>query len=92
MVRDDSDDVHVELAAAPAPQQVEQAVVVFGDEQRDRLAPSGVDQAVLEPQLRADLSQPLLQRREGVIGTRQVELHPQREAAAIRVARELIGA
>ena len=32
------DDVGVELAAAPAPEQVEQAVVVARDEQRDALA------------------------------------------------------
>ena len=94
VVRDDGDDVGVELAAAPAPEQVEQAVVVARREERRPLArglrrrsatPSSNGSATRSANARSSSSrrsqQPL-----------EPELHAHEERAALGVGRVLVGA
>ena len=88
MVGDDQRDVAVELAPAPAPEQVEQAVVGLGDHQRDPLALPGRGQAPLHPEAPRDLVEALLETGERVAG--DLELDPHEELSALRIGGVLV--
>jgi hypothetical protein len=90
---DDADDLPVEVAAAPAPEQVEQAVVVARREQREPLAPGRVGEAPLHRERPPDpLGERALQLLAARLEPLEQELRPHEEAPALRVGRVLVGA
>ena len=91
MIRDHGDDLRVELAAARAPQQVDEAVVVAGDHDRDApaLTPPADLPVHLKPRrhllLKARL--PVLARSGQIV---EEELGAQEEAPAARIGGVLV--
>jgi hypothetical protein len=92
VVGDDQTDVEVELPAPPAPEDVEQAVVLARDHQRHALRPRGVVQSPLHLEAARDLlvepAPELIERRRQAA---QVEHHAQEERAPLGVGRVLVG-
>ena len=85
-------DVGVELAAAPAPQQVEQAVVLARDEDRDALAIGRVGDRPLHRERLGDLRRERpLQLGAAEVEPVEVERHAHEERPAGRVGRVLVG-
>src|SRR5581483_9923986 len=91
VVRDHLHDLRAQLAAAPAPEEVEQAVLVARDEHRSALR-TPVLEAPLHPEPARDLvvERALELGRVGPLGG-EVELGPHEEGAALRVRRVLGG-
>src|SRR5207249_6556019 len=93
MIRYDGDNVRIELASAPAPEEVQEAVVIARDKQRRALTFARVREAPSHPEWPADpfgegafeLLPPILQRFEP-------ELHSHEEVPALGVGRMLVGA
>ena len=94
VVGDDGDDVGVELAAAPAPEQVEEAVVVARGEERHALALARVGEAPVHRERPADVARRTRARARRGARARLVEpeLHAHEERAALGVGRVLVGA
>ena len=93
MVGDDRDDVGVELAPPPAPEQVEQAVIFARGEQRDALALARVREAeVHRERLRDPLREGALQLLAALVQLLEPELHAHEEGAALGDGRVLVGA
>jgi hypothetical protein len=92
VVGDHQADVEVELAAAPAPHEVEQRVVVARDHHRHALRASRVVEAPRHveraPDLIGELALELVQGGRQAAG---VEHHSQEERAALGVGRVLVG-
>jgi hypothetical protein len=90
MVGDDERDLAGQLAAAPSPEKVEQAVLLARDEHRDPGRARGVAQAPVHAEARADLGP------EGLgelrAQRRQREGHAHEERAALGIRRVLVGA
>ncbi len=81
-----------QLAAPPAPEQVEQAVVLARDEDRHALGRLRVDDPPLHAHRRAHLGGERVGERGTAPGeAREVELHAQEEAPALVVGRILVG-
>jgi hypothetical protein len=92
VVGDDQADVEVELLAARAPQQVEQAVVVAADHDRRALGQARVGEGPLHRKRPADLGgEALLELLAHRLQAGAMEDHPQEEAPAGRVGRVLAG-
>ena len=91
VVGGDEDDAALELAAAPAPQQVEQAVVVARHQHRDPLAPRGVPQPPGHAERLGDLQAEPLGEAVALLGGER-ELHAQEERAALGIGRVLVRA
>jgi hypothetical protein len=92
VVGDHLPDLHVELAAPPAPEQIEQAVVLAGDQQRHALRPRGVVEAPFHREALSDLrveAAPQLVERSRQAA--HVEDLTQEEGAALGVGRVLVG-
>ena len=91
MVRDHGDDVGVELAAPPAPEQVEQAVVVFRGEERGALPPVGVGEAPVHGERLGDsLGEGALELVPPLEQPLEAELHPHEEGSAFWIGRVLV--
>jgi hypothetical protein len=90
VVGDDERDLALQLAAAPAPQQVEQAVVLARHEHGDPLRPRGVGEPPVHPEALADLGSEGV--REVGVERREREGHAHEERAALGVGRVLVGA
>ena len=87
----DEGDVGVELAAAVAPQQVDEAMLLLGDQDRHPLRPARVGEAVAHVQPLGDLLlEGAAERAEVALG--EVELHAHEELAALGIGRVLVGA
>ena len=89
VVGDDADDLGAELAAAPAPEQVREAVVFARDHDRDPLALARLGEAAVHLEAPGDLSLEAPPQRLALAVGSRVEDHPHEEAAL--VARVLVG-
>ena len=83
VVGDDGDDLGAELAAAPAPEQVGEAVVFARDHDRDPLALARLGEAVVHLEARRDLlARSAVELSRSPLGNR-VEDHPHEEAPLV---------
>jgi hypothetical protein len=89
VVGDDGDDVGAELAAAPAPEQVGEAVILTRDHDRHPLALARLGKAVIHLEAVGDLALKAAVDLLAVAGGNGVEGHAHEEAAL--VARVLVG-
>ena len=83
VVGDDADDLGAELAAAPAPEQVGEAVVLARDHDRDPLALARLGEAVLHLEAGGDLPLEALVEVGLPLVRNGVEDHPHEEAALV---------
>jgi hypothetical protein len=81
VVGDDPDQLAAELAVAPAPEQVGEAVVLARDHDRDPLALARRREAVLHLERRGHLRREAQLQLPALRGRRRVEDHPHEEAA-----------
>jgi len=93
VVGDDADDRGLELTAPPAPEQVEEAMVVPRGEEHHALALAGRHEPPGHPEPRSHfLGKPPLQLDPTLLQPLEPELHPQEEGASLGVGGELVGA
>ena len=93
VVRDDADDVGLELVAAPAPEQVEQAMVVARGKHRGALRLVRVGEPPAHSQRLGHLiGKRVLESGSPLLQAFQSELHPHEKGAALGVGRVLVGA
>ena len=91
VVRGDERQLHRELTAAPAPEQVEQAVVAVRREDGDGLHVGLGGELPAHPEVLSEHPELGPKRRLGIGQAGQMELDPHEKAAGLRVARVLIG-
>ena len=93
MVRDDGDDIGLELAATPAPEEIEQTMVVARSEHRRPLPLVGVREAPVHlERLRGLSGKGTLELRPPLVQPLEPELHAHEEGAALGIGRVLVGA
>ena len=76
----DGDDLAAEVAVAPAPEQVGEAVVLAGDHDRHPLRPAGLVELVVHLERLADLPREAQLQRLALAVGHAVEDHPHEEA------------
>lgn len=93
MVREDGDNVCIELATAPAPEEVQEAMVVTRGEQRYALAFARVRETPIHSKRTADpLGEGMFERLTTIGQSLEPKLHPHEEGSALGIGRVLVGA
>ena len=92
VVRDDGEQVELEVVASPAPEQVEQAVLAPRNENRDAFAFAREDEPRVHREPLDDRGQLRTHPFSIAIESGEMELHSQEERSAFGIGRVLVGA